>query len=222
MVLTRAQNQPGPDGILGDDPATPPQRRERRRHPGRDQHGLALGRPEPDLHVASLPPGLPARVRPRRRQARRHRQAARRHRQRRDRHGDLGVREGAGGDEARPPPRQQGRARHPDARHRPVRQLHPRAGPWASAVRPQGRRRLRRGQHRRPGPGPGERPPLRHAVPDGHRAQRRSEPAGHGQQPGDAAGRPGRGPGRHDPDRLHQAGARHLRRRAAQHALRRR
>ena len=31
--------------------------RERRRHPGRGEHRLALGRPEPDLHLARLPPG---------------------------------------------------------------------------------------------------------------------------------------------------------------------
>ena len=41
MVLTRAQNQPGPDGILGDDPTR--RGRERRRHPERQQHRLARG-----------------------------------------------------------------------------------------------------------------------------------------------------------------------------------
>ena len=61
MVLTRAQNQPGPDGILGDDPRR--LRRERRRHPEREQHRHAVGRPEPDLHLAPVAPGLPARVR---------------------------------------------------------------------------------------------------------------------------------------------------------------
>ena len=53
MVLTRAQNQPGPDGVLG----------TRRRRAGRDQHRLPVGRPEPDLHLAPVAPGLPARVR---------------------------------------------------------------------------------------------------------------------------------------------------------------
>ena len=66
MVLTRAQNQPGPDGILGNG----------RRHPGRQQHRLALGRPEPDLHLALLAPGVPARVRAERRQPARSRPAS--------------------------------------------------------------------------------------------------------------------------------------------------
>ena len=52
MVLTRAQNQPGPDGILGDDRVRRPRRRDRRRHPERQQHRHPLGRPEPDLHLA--------------------------------------------------------------------------------------------------------------------------------------------------------------------------
>ena len=40
--------------------------------------------------------------------------------------------------------------------------------------------RAGRGRHRRhPVPGAGERAVLRHPVPDGHRAQRRPEPAGH-------------------------------------------
>ena len=52
MVLTRATNQPGPDGILG----------TRRRHPRAHQHDLAVRRPEPDLHLDSLAPGVPARL----------------------------------------------------------------------------------------------------------------------------------------------------------------
>ena len=43
MLLNRAENQAGPDG----DP------RHRGRHPGRHQHGFAVGGPEPDLRVPS-------------------------------------------------------------------------------------------------------------------------------------------------------------------------
>ena len=56
MVLTRATNLPGPDG----DP------RHRRRHPRAGKHHVAVRRPEPDLHVASVAPGVPARVQARR------------------------------------------------------------------------------------------------------------------------------------------------------------
>ena len=68
MVLTRATNQPGPDGIVGDNPRTP-ERRERRRHARAHEHHDVVRRPEPDLHLAPLAPGLPARVRARRRRA---------------------------------------------------------------------------------------------------------------------------------------------------------
>ena len=57
---------PGPDGItvtiLG---ATA----TRRRRPRKREHHLAVRRPEPDLHLASLAPGVPARLRARRRRA---------------------------------------------------------------------------------------------------------------------------------------------------------
>ena len=53
MLLTRATNDPGPNGILGDDG----------RYPRAHQHHLAVRRPEPDLHLPSLPPGVPARLR---------------------------------------------------------------------------------------------------------------------------------------------------------------
>ncbi len=55
LVLTRATqfNGPGADGIFGN----------RRRHHARSrEHHLALRRPEPDLHLASLAPGVRARV----------------------------------------------------------------------------------------------------------------------------------------------------------------
>ena len=57
MVLTRAQNQPGPDGVA----------RHRRRRAEREQHRLALGRPVADLRLARLAPGVPPRVRRQRR-----------------------------------------------------------------------------------------------------------------------------------------------------------
>ena len=40
--------------------------RHRRRHPRAREHHLAVRRPEPDLHLASLAPGVPARLRARR------------------------------------------------------------------------------------------------------------------------------------------------------------
>ena len=69
-----------------------------------------------------------------------------------------------------PQARGQGRHQHPDDRRGPVRQVHPRPRPWPAAVRHPDR--SRRGQHGKPGPGPGERAVLRHSVPDRHRAQR--------------------------------------------------
>ena len=53
MVLTRAQNQPGPDGILGT--ADDVQDATNTDSP--------VGGPVPDLHLAPLPPGVPAGVR---------------------------------------------------------------------------------------------------------------------------------------------------------------
>ena len=81
--------------------------RHRRRRAGRGQHRLSVGRPEPDLHLALVAPGVPPRVQPRRWPARRDRQAARwsPRRQRRPRacrcrrgpgHLDLGGRQGPG------------------------------------------------------------------------------------------------------------------------------
>ncbi len=78
LTLTRATNQPGPDGITGDrtptnhrsagclhraQPVAAGCRRERRRRQGRNQHHHTVRRPEPDLHVAPSTPGVPARVR---------------------------------------------------------------------------------------------------------------------------------------------------------------
>ena len=107
---------------------------------------------------------------------------------------------------------------HPDARRRPVRQVHPRPARglpqyvtddrhWSRATSPT------------PVAGPGQRPALRHAVPDRHRAQRRPEPAGHRPQPGHAAGRADAGRGQHAVGRLREPAGRHLRRRDARRAL---
>jgi hypothetical protein len=51
MVLTRAQNGPGKDGGGGGGDGG---------GRGRRQHGLAVGRPEPDLRLARVAPGVPA------------------------------------------------------------------------------------------------------------------------------------------------------------------
>jgi hypothetical protein len=56
MVLTRATVSPGPDGISA-----------RRTTCGRYQHHHVVRRPEPDLHLASVAPGLPAPIRAERR-----------------------------------------------------------------------------------------------------------------------------------------------------------
>ncbi len=58
---------PRKPGVHGPDPSPEPAgpRRpagHRRRHHRRQQHGLAVGRPVADLHVARLAPGVPARV----------------------------------------------------------------------------------------------------------------------------------------------------------------
>ena len=65
MVLTRAKNQPGPDGVR---PATDVGNADGCDESADDvqdgeQHRLPVGRPEPDLHLARLAPGVPARVR---------------------------------------------------------------------------------------------------------------------------------------------------------------
>ena len=53
MAMTRGTNQPGPDGILGTADDVQEQH----------EHHDAVGRPEPDLHVAPVAPGVPAPVR---------------------------------------------------------------------------------------------------------------------------------------------------------------
>ena len=59
MVVTRSENRPGPDGIVGD---TRPGRagHEPRRHPRGSEQRHAVRRPEPDLHLAPVAPGLRA------------------------------------------------------------------------------------------------------------------------------------------------------------------
>ena len=101
------------------------------------------------------------------------------------RHLHLGRGQEAGARPARPAARRPGRAQHPDAGDRPVRQVP--AGPArAAAVRdhPTGPRFVE-GQPRGPGAGSGQRAALRHAVPDRHRAQRRPVRAGHQQDASD-------------------------------------
>ena len=83
----------------------------------------------------------------------------------------LGGGQAAGRDQARAQARRHGRDEHPDDRHRPVRQVHPGSPSRTAAVRDEDR--SGRGQPRRPGTRSGQRTALRHAVPDGHRAQRR-------------------------------------------------
>ena len=76
MVLTRAQNQPGPDGVLGDRAPTTPGAgpcTSLNVPAGCDESAddvqnanntdYPVGRPVPDLHLARLAPGVPARVR---------------------------------------------------------------------------------------------------------------------------------------------------------------
>ena len=75
MVLTRATNQPGPDGILGDDPTTVGVDESADDiHEALNQN-VAVRRSEPDLHVRSVAPGVPARLRDAGRRAGRDRQA---------------------------------------------------------------------------------------------------------------------------------------------------
>ena len=182
MVLTRAQNQPGPDGVLGnaDDDA------------GRDQHRHAVGRPEPDLHVALLAPGLPARVRqqrgrPARADGKMLRAAARR------RHGHLGAGQVAGRDAARLPLEDTDVAQRPAGRHRPVRQLPARArtGSRSSSPPPASSRATRPPRWpSRPTRSGSTRVPRRHRPPRGadgrpRRPRRRPREARHGHRSGD-------------------------------------
>ena len=92
----------------------------------------------------------------------------------------------------------------------PYGEVHP--GPErAAAVRHEDR--PGRGGPRQPGPGPCQRAVLRHAVPDRHRAQRRPVAAGHRPQPGNSAGGPDPGRRQHPVGRLREPARRHLRRR---------
>ena len=140
MVLTRAQNQPGPDGVLGtaDDIQDA------------NNTDSPVGRPEPDLHLARLAPGLPARVRDeRRRPAGRHRQAARRPAPAPTAGGmATWARKTQAARPARPAARDTDVAQHPDAGRRPLRQVPAGSGPRPAAVRDHDR--PGRGQHRRP------------------------------------------------------------------------
>ena len=145
MVLTRAQNQPGPDGVLGtaDDVqdannTDTPWVDQSQTYTSHASHQVFLR--EYELNAANHPVstgkllgGLvdddpitaPARdgALPQRR--RRH------HRK----HLDVGVDQEAGGRQARPAAGGQGRDEHPDARRRSLRQLHPRPAARAAAVR---------------------------------------------------------------------------------------
>ena len=192
MVLTRAQNQPGPDGILG----------TARRRPERQQHRHAVGRPEPDLHLARVAPGVPARVR---------RRLGRTRHQQRGRRCDRQA-AGRASPPARPTPARRTWHGGESTWAAVKKQAHDLLGlllvdrdainipmiatdpygkfipgpPAAAAVRDQTTASSRATS--RPGtpgdvPVPGRRRALRHAVPDRHRAQRRSVPAGHRQQP---------------------------------------
>ena len=94
----------------------------RRRPAG--QHHDRLRRPEPDLHLAFVAPGVPAPVRAERgRRSGRHRQADR---GRQWRHGDLGRGQGPGRVDARHPADRQRRRQRAAAADRSVRQLHSR------------------------------------------------------------------------------------------------
>ena len=153
MVLTRAQNQPGPDGVLGDDPTTPQdesaddiQNANNTDSPWVDQsqtytshashqvflrdYDLTGGVPVANGHLLggivnddTCPADTNTVAVLQRRQ---------RHRRQ---HLDLGRGQEAGGREARPAAEGQGRDRHPDAGHGPVRRVHP-GSARPSAVRP--------------------------------------------------------------------------------------
>ncbi len=120
------------------------------RGPRAHEHDDAVRRPEPDLHVASLAPGLPARVRAARRAALRHRAAARRRRRRGPR--QLGRGPGPGPRHPQDRARRLRRARRPAAPDRPVRALHPRPGRLPAARDGNGRQPADVVRHRgRPG-----------------------------------------------------------------------
>ena len=135
--------------------------------------------------------------------------------------GTWAARQGAGSHQAGAGARRHGRAQHPDARGRPVRQLHPGpersaavrlhdSGNWSRATCAEVTRHA----------GAGQRAALRHAVPDRHRAQRRPVAPGHRPQPRHAAGGPDQGRGQHGVGGLREPAPGHVRRRDAGRALR--
>ena len=152
----------GADGVLGT--STTMTTSERRRTP-------PLRRPEPDLHLARLAPGVPARVRARRRAAAGgHRPAARR---RRWRPANLGRGQGAGPEPARHRARRRRRARRAAAGHRPYGKFIPDPRPasrrsWSSAGPPPVAGLRHAGRTHRREPGRAHRP----CLPERHRAQR--------------------------------------------------
>ena len=209
MVLTRATSA-GPTGL---GTATTSDR----------QHHDAVGRPEPDLHLAPLAPGVPARVR------------ARRGRQARSPPASCSTAPAtADGMATWAEVKAQAAtmlgidltdddvAQHPAARDRPVRQLHP-------------RRRTGLPQYRRPATGaasratsrnPAHRCPanvaaLRHAVPDDI-AHNAAVPGRHRPRPGTPTVAPTADADNTAVGRLRQPAGRHLRRRDARRALHRR
>ena len=102
-----------------------------RRRPLPQQRNDAVRRPEPDLHLERLPPGVPARVRAARHPGRWTRPSARQHRPadrwRQRRHRQLGRDQGSGRGHARHPADRHGHLRCTAARDRRVRRVHPRS-----------------------------------------------------------------------------------------------
>ena len=166
MVLTRAQNQPGADGILGT--ADDVQDADNTDSPGSTRARPTPRTPRTRCSCAS--------TRQCRRPAGLDRQAARRPPDRSPaagRHGDMGGDQAAGRrassaccSTTRTSPTSRMLATDPYGKFIPGRH-------GLAAVRD--RDRARRGRSRQPGAGAGKRAVLRHAVPDGHRAQRRPE-----------------------------------------------
>ena len=125
MVLTRAQNQPGADGVLGTSDDI--QNANNTDTPWVDQSQTYTSHASHQVFLReyALQRGRASGL---------DRQAARRPARRPDlpelarragRHRHLGRGQEAGRREARPAAHRQGRHQHPDARHRPVRQVHP-------------------------------------------------------------------------------------------------
>ena len=200
MVLTRAQNQPGPDGVLGDraptDPGAGPctslnvpagcdesaddvQNANNTDTPWVDQsqtytshaahqvflREYRLNSANHPVSTGKLLGGLPAG------------QTYLNSPDGTDGIGTWAAVKKQAADVARPEARRQGRRQCADDRCRPVRQVHPGPAPRPAAVRAEGRHAAR-GQPRQPGAGARQRRLFRHAVPDGHRAQRGSDRAG--------------------------------------------